>query len=178
MAKDSGFRFTTVTAEVLDARERVIHEHGRLRGHLFALQAIARDVALDGSREDELRDGVRRLCVEMIRHLETEEQLLVRLLGTDRPERLERVQAEHALQRRLLGRTLERSVASTAPVELALVTNEVVLTLLRDMREEERELVADDEGPLGGPVSGSVRVGAPVTAAAKEPEDAFGRRAG
>ena len=76
MAKDSGFRFTTVTAEVLDARERVIHEHGRLRGHLFALQAIARDVALDGSREDELRDGVRRLCVEMIRHLETEEQLL------------------------------------------------------------------------------------------------------
>ena len=141
-----------------------------------------------GARIDHLTDRVDHLTdrVDSLESLTStmatvkirQEQLLVRLLGTDRPERLERVQAEHALQRRLLGRTLERSVASTAPLELALVTNEVVLTLLRDMREEERELVSDDEGPLGGPVSGSVRVGEPVTATAKTPEDAFGRRAG
>lgn len=133
-----------------EVRLRVVDEHHRLRILLTALQALAREVTLDATRDGALRSGLRTLIVEFALHLDSEEEMLLPLVSKVDAwgaERAARMREEHRVQRALLRRMFRRLEERTlTPSDLALEVDGLVLRIFHDMRDEEAELL--DEGLL------------------------------
>lgn len=128
-----------------EVRLRVVEEHRRLRGLLSALQALARDVTLDPSRNEALRSGLRTLIVEFALHLDSEEDMLLPLVAKVDAwgaERAARMREEHRVQRALLRRMFRRlEERPIGPDDLAVEVDALVLRIFHDMRDEEAELL-------------------------------------
>ena len=125
-------------------RKRILEEHKLLLQLLAETEELAeRVLAEDRGAADELSRQARELYRTLLRHLELEDQILIPALldtGAYGPERVERLQSEHARQRDQLRAALG-SVASDS-ASLAQSLQEFVPSVRNDIAYEEDELLS------------------------------------
>lgn len=140
--RDSGIRAKALTA--YDIREQLLREHKRLRKLLVEVQGLARAAALEGHYGPSLRAAVRALLVEVAHHIDSEDELLVPAvvhMESFGEARATALRDEHEHQRALLRDMFTRSEGTASTLALAESTDGFVLRLLRDMRDEERDVL-------------------------------------
>jgi iron-sulfur cluster repair protein YtfE (RIC family) len=133
-----------MTEELLpsEVREKVLQEHAALREQIAAVRA-----AIDEGG-DALLEAARALFDGLLRHLDSEDRILIPTLETIDawgPQRAQRLRDEHAGQRRWVARTRERLTSDPAALSAQLDRLTTFLERLeKDMEEEESdELNAD-----------------------------------
>lgn len=141
-------------ADVAEIRSRVLAEHVLLRRHVAEISRHCRSTASERQRTH-LVSALDELKELLHRHLAYEERALVPiLLEADAwgPVRVERLEQEHAQQRLVLVALSED--ASERPVE-ELVEELLwfVTALERDMDDEDRTLLEDEQALGGSPIS-------------------------
>jgi iron-sulfur cluster repair protein YtfE (RIC family) len=140
-------RTLALTAE--QVRERIVDEHQRLRRLLVDVQGLARGVALESTMLPALRSALHVLLVEFALHIESEERILLPLLERDESgsAQADSLRRDHERQRNQLRAMFAKIDADASEAAwLAEATDGFVLSVLRDMRDEEVEL-------LGAPAS-------------------------
>lgn len=132
-----------------EVRNRVLADHELLRERLARIEILARTV-LEGrvGAASELRDHAAELGVELSNHFDLEDDILVEVLRNADPwgpERVARLQEDHARQRQMLAQLRQSAGDVGRPdLELALTARGFVQLMFEDMEEEERLLLSED----------------------------------
>lgn len=126
-----------------EIRRRILHDHQALRGILFSLEALSKEVLNEGRLlEDPLRMQGEALLSQLRDHMDWEDvHLRPALLAADAcgKARVESLDTDHREQREMLSYALKRIEDTNAPpIILARGLLDLVKVLRQDMEEEER----------------------------------------
>lgn len=129
-------------------KQRVLSEHRLLRHMVCEVEAIAeRAQAGEAAAEPELRNRARALCRTFKRHLDLEDAILVPILRESDaygPQRAERLEREHAEQRRMVADVTDAIDNVSDVRELASRVLALAREAVRDMKHEENDALRDD----------------------------------
>ena len=132
-----------------EVRHRVLEQHSRIRGMLDELEVIARSLLREDRKagRDALKGSIHTLADALDQHMAFEERWLTEALRHADPwgpERVERFEAEHRQQRRILGLFDSAPEHSESDVQLALTALGFAFLLRKEMEEEERDVLDGD----------------------------------
>jgi hypothetical protein len=132
--------------QLAEIRERVLRDHACLRVRVKRVEDLSRAALASASGASELRAETRELIRVLEQHIGWEDaHLLPALPDVDEwgPERLRRMQSDHAEQRELLRYASSVLDDPSRALELLARTTLDLARLLQDDMEDEEEVVLD-----------------------------------